>query len=148
MRMRNLKKKKFIEEQMRAQRLKELREEQARQAEEARQAHLHSTLQKKVTKKRKGIFIGVAIFTLLLVVYRPMMIRLTVEAYLDRNEIKDFKIQSIEPFPAVHGYLVHLTNQDQEERSLTIISKMWPTKVTYDSQLAKEDMVSKKKREK
>lgn len=142
--MRNLKKKKFIEEQIRAQRLKELREEQARQAEEARQAHLHNKLQKKFTKKRKGILIGVAMFTLLLVVYRPVMIRLTVKAYLNRNHIQDFEIQSVEPFPGAHGYLVHIRNKDQLERSLTVISKMWPIEVSYDSQLAKEDMVSKK----
>ena len=55
-----------------------------------------------------------------MLIYKPLMIRLTVKRYLTNN-IKNYYIVKIEKYPAQEGYLVQLKNDLIDYRNLTII---------------------------
>ena len=76
----------------------------------------------------------------IMLIYKPIMIRLTVRKYMSNNNIKNYYIVKIEKYPAQDGYLVQLKNDLKDYRNLTIISERMPTDVIYDSRLGKEDM--------
>ena len=76
----------------------------------------------------------------IMLIYKPIMIRLTVRKYMSNNNIKNYYIVKIEKYPAQDGYLVQLKNDLKDYRNLTIISERMPTDVIYDSRLDKEDM--------
>lgn len=80
----------------------------------------------------------------IMLIYKPIMIRLTVRKYMSNNNIKNYYIVKIEKYPAQDGYLVQLKNDLKDYRNLTIISERMPTDVIYDSRLDKEDMKWKK----
>ena len=75
-----------------------------------------------------------------ILIYKPIMIRLTVKRYLTNNNIKNYYIVKIEKYPAQDGYLVQLKNDLKDYRNLTIISEKMPIDVIHDSRLDKEDM--------
>ena len=76
----------------------------------------------------------------IMLIYKPIMIRLTVKRYLTNNNIKNYYIVKIEKHPVQDGYLVQLKNDLNDYRNLTIISERMPTDVIYDSRLDKEEM--------
>lgn len=76
----------------------------------------------------------------IMLIYKPIMIRLTVRKYMSNNNIKNYYIVKIEKYPAQDGYLVKLKNDLNDYRNLTIISERMPTDVIYDSRLDKEEM--------
>ena len=76
----------------------------------------------------------------IMLIYKPIMIRLTVRKYMSNNNIKNYYIVKIEKYPAQDGYLVQLKNDLKDYRNLTIISERMPTDVIYDSRLDREDM--------
>lgn len=76
----------------------------------------------------------------LMLIYKPIMIRLTVRKYMSNNNIKNYYIVKIEKYLAQDGYLVQLKNDLNDYRNLTIISEKMPIDVIHDSRLDKEDM--------
>lgn len=91
---------------------------------------------------KKSIFV-LFIFVLLIIVfftYRPFLIRLTVNEYFKRNNVKGYSIVYIEKFPAVDGYAIHLKNDTGKERTLTVITEALPITVIHDNMIDKENM--------
>lgn len=83
------------------------------------------------------------IFVLIIILifnYKEILIRLSVNNYLKKNDINDYSIHYIEKFLAQDGYLIHLKNNLGQERNITVISKLLPLNVIHDSMLGKEDM--------
>lgn len=76
----------------------------------------------------------------IMLIYKPIMIRLTVRKYMSNNNIKNYYIVKIEKYPAQDGYLVQLKNDLKDYRNLTIISERMPIVVIHDSRLDKEEM--------
>ena len=75
-----------------------------------------------------------------MLIYKPLMIRITVRRYLTNNNIMDYQIVNIEKYAAQDGYLVELKNDLNDSRNLTIISERMPIDVIHDSGIYKEDM--------
>lgn len=71
----------------------------------------------------------------IMLIYKPIMIRLTVKRYLTNNNIKNYYIVKIEKYPAQDGYLEQLKNDLNDYRNLTIISEKMPIDVIHDSRL-------------
>ena len=76
----------------------------------------------------------------IMLIYKPIMIRLTVRKYMSNNNIKNYYIVKIEKYPAQDGYLVQLKNDLKDYGNLTIISERMPIVVIHDSRLDKEEM--------
>ena len=96
-------------------------------------------LEVKVMKK----WIRTIIFILIMILifnYKGILIRLSVNNYLKKNDINGYSIFYIEKFLAQDGYLIHLKNNLGQERNITVISKLLPLNVIHDSMLGKEDM--------
>lgn len=77
-----------------------------------------NSLEVKVIKK----WIRTIIFILIIILisnYKKILIRLSVNNYLKRNDI--------------NGYLIHLKNNLGQERNITVISKLLPLNVIHDS---------------
>ena len=88
-------------------------------------------------------WIRTIIFILLIILifnYKGILIRLSVNNYLKKNDINGYSIFYIEKFPAQDGYLIHLKNNLGQERNITVISKLLPLNVIHDSMLGKENM--------
>lgn len=80
-----------------------------------------------------------------MLIYKPLMIRLTVKIYLTNNNTKNYHIVKIEKYPAQEGYLVQLKNDLIDYRNLTIISEKIQIDVIHDSRLDKEEVRNEKK---
>lgn len=96
-------------------------------------------LEVKVMKK----WIRIIIFILSIILifnYQGILIRLTVNNYLKKNDINGYSIVEIEKSPEQDGYLIHLKNNLGQERNITVITKLLPLNVIHDSMLGKEDM--------
>ena len=89
---------------------------------------------------KKFFLMFVILVVTIMLIYKPIMIRLTVRKYMSNNNIKNYYIVKIEKYPAQDGYLVQLKNDLKDYRNLTIISERMPTDVIYDSRLDREDM--------
>ena len=89
---------------------------------------------------KKIFLMFVLLVVTLMLIYKPIMIRLTVRKYMSNNNIKNYYIVKIEKYLAQDGYLVQLKNDLNDYRNLTIISEKMPIDVIYDSRLDKEDM--------
>lgn len=79
-----------------------------------------------------------------MLIYKPIMIRLTVKRYLTNNNIKNYYIVKIEKHPVQDGYLVELKSDLDDSRNLTIISERIPIDFIHDLRLDKEEMKWKK----
>ncbi|MDU5571402.1 MAG: hypothetical protein E6064_08985 [Peptoniphilus harei] len=91
-------------------------------------------------KIKKIFLIFVFLVVTIMLIYKPLMIKLTVKRYLTNNNIKNYHIVKIEKYPAQDGYLVQLKNDLNDYRNLTIISEKMPIDVIHDSRLDKEEM--------
>lgn len=89
---------------------------------------------------KKIFLMFVLLVVTLMLIYKPIMIRLTVRKYMSNNNIKNYYIVKIEKYLAQDGYLVQLKNDLNDYRNLTIISEKMPIDVIHDSRLDKEDM--------
>ena len=89
---------------------------------------------------KKFFLMFVLLVVTIMLIYKPIMIRLTVRKYMSNNNIKNYYIVKIEKYPAQDGYLVQLKNDLKDYRNLTIISERMPIVVIHDSRLDKEDM--------
>lgn len=72
----------------------------------------------------------------IMLIYKPLMIRLTVR----NNNINNYNIVKIEKYPAQDGHSVELKNDLDDYGNLTIISEKMPIEVIHDSRLDKEEM--------
>lgn len=89
---------------------------------------------------KKIFLIFVLLVVTIMLIYKPLMIRITVRRYLTNNNIMDYHTVNIEKYPAQDGYLVELKNDLNDSRNLTIISERMPIDVIHDSGIDKEDM--------
>ena len=89
---------------------------------------------------KKFFLMFVILVVTIMLIYKPIMIRLTVRKYMSNNNIKNYYIVKIEKYPAQDGYLVQLKNDLKDYRNLTIISERMPIVVIHDSRLDKEEM--------
>lgn len=94
-------------------------------------------------KKSLGKIV-LSIFLILLVLvllfYRQVLIKLTLDKYIGSNDLQAYTVESVEKYSQMDGYLVSLTGPHGEERRLTIISTRLPINVIYDSMVDKEDL--------
>lgn len=75
-----------------------------------------------------------------MLIYKPIMIRLTVKRYPTNYNIKNYYIVKIEKHPVQDGYLVELKSDLDDSRNLTIISERIPIDFIHDLRLDKEEM--------
>lgn len=59
---------------------------------------------------KKIFLIFVLLVVTIMLIYKPLMIRITVRRYLTNNNIMDYHTVNIEKYPAQDGYLVELKN--------------------------------------
>ena len=95
-------------------------------------------MKKSLGKVILSIFL--VLLVLVLLFYRQVLIKLTLDEYIRANNLQTYTVDSVEKYPQIDGYLASLTGPNGEERRLTIISTRLPVNIIHDSMVDKENL--------
>lgn len=77
------------------------------------------------------------LLVLVLLFYRQVLIKLTLDKYIRVNNLQAYTVESFEKYSQMDGYLVSLKGPSGEDRRLTIISTRLPVNIIHDSMVDK-----------